>query len=273
MADDWSHPISQDWQPVKLDVSVAHPARVWNYWLGGKDNHPADRKAADRILEIMPNMGAVARSARAFLGRAVRHLVAEEGVRQFLDIGTGLPTENNTHQIAQSIAPESRIVYVDNDPIVLVHARALLTGTPEGVTDYIDADVRDPDTILRLAANVLDFNKPIAVILMGILNFVEDTDETNQIVAKLLDAVPSGSYLVVDHPASDIAAEYVEVEEHWNEVSPARITMRTHAEVCRYFDGLELLEPGVVQMNLWRPDHADEPAENIPEYAGVGRKP
>jgi hypothetical protein len=258
----------------KIDTSVAHPARVWNYWLGGKDNFARDREVGAYIEEIMPAMGTIALSTRAFLGRVVRYLVAEQGVRQFLDIGTGLPTENHTHQIAQAIAPESRIVYVDDDPIVLVHARALLTSSPAGATAYIDAGVRDPDKILGSAARTLDFGCPVAVILMGTLNFVGDNDDPHEIVARLMEPMPSGSYLVVGHYASDIMAEMVEAGRRWNEVGSVEVTMRTRAEVLGFFKGLDLLEPGLVQMHQWRPHRRNRrDATPIPVYGGVGRKP
>jgi hypothetical protein len=258
----------------KIDISVANPARVWNYWSGGKDNFARDREAGAYIEEIMPIMGFIAMSARTFLGRVVRYLAAEQGVRQFLDIGTGLPTENHTHQIAQAIAPESRIVYVDDDPIVLVHARALLTSSPVGATAYIDASVRDPDKILRMARRTLNFTRPVAVILMRTLNFVSDNDDPNAILARLMNPMPSGSYLAVDHYASDIMAEMVEAGRRWNEVGSVEITMRSRAEVLGFFRDLELLEPGLVQLHQWRPHRLDKSdAATIPVYGGVGRKP
>jgi S-adenosyl methyltransferase len=268
-------PSTRDVRYPKIDISVAHPARVWNYWSGGKDNFARDREAAAYIEEIMPIMGIIAMSARAFLDRVVRYLVAEQGVRQFLDIGTGLPTENHTHQIAQAIAPESRIVYVDDDPIVLVHARALLTSSPAGATGYIDASVRDPDKILRVARRTLNFARPVAVILMKTLNFVGDNDDPKGIVARLMDPMPSGSYLAVDHCASDImSAEMIEAGRRWNEVGSVEITMRTRAEVLGFFKDLDLLEPGLVQMHQWRPRRLDRnDAATIPVYGGVGRKP
>src|SRR5438876_8267911 len=174
-----------------IDTSVPHSARIWNYWLGGKDNYAVDRAAGDAYVEVFPGIVDVARAGRAFLARAVRYLALEAGIRQFLDVGTGLPTADNTHQIAQRAAPESRIVYVDNDPLILAHARALLTSTPEGATDYIDADLHDPETILREAARTLDFTKPVALMLMGILGHVKDDDEVRSIIKRLMDALPS----------------------------------------------------------------------------------
>ncbi len=184
-------------EPCELDTSVAHPARVWNYLLGGKDNFAADRAAAENVLEVMPVMGMVARAGRAFLATAVHHLAAGAGVRHFLDIGTGLPTASNTHEIAQCVAPESRVVYVDNDPIVLAHARALLTSDPRGATAYIEADVRDTGKIFREAAELLDFTAPVAVVLLAILHFIPDSDDPYAITARLMEAMPSGSFLVI----------------------------------------------------------------------------
>jgi hypothetical protein len=186
--------------PNNIDTSVAHNARVWNYWLGGKDNYASDRAAGDTVHAMFPSIVDVARADRAFLGRAVRFLAGEAGIRQFLDIGTGLPTASNTHQVAQETAPEARVVYVDNDPLVLTHARALLTGTPEGATAYIDADAHDPEYILRRAADVLDFGQPVAVMLLGILNFILDGDHARRVVSVLVDAVPPGSYVTITHP-------------------------------------------------------------------------
>ncbi len=257
----------------RIDASVAHSARFWNYLVGGKDNFAADREAAEQVLEVMPLVGVNARADRAFLGRAVRYLTAEAGIGQFLDIGTGIPTASNTHEVAQAIAPEARVVYVDNDPVVLVHARALLTSTPQGATDYVDADLRDPGTILDAAAATLDLGKPVAIMLLGILNFISDAEAPDQIVARLLDAVPAGSYLAISHPARDIeAVAMAEGARRWNRLSPAQLTLRTHAGVSRFFDGLDLLEPGVVPMNQWRPDPLDEHSGTVSQYGGVGRK-
>jgi O-methyltransferase involved in polyketide biosynthesis len=258
--------------PPEMDTSVAHSARVWNYFLGGKDNFPVDREAGDEVLALMPEIVDSARADRAFLGRVVRHVAGEAGVRQFLDIGTGLPTADNTHEVAQAVAPESRIVYVDNDPLVLVHARALLTSGPAGVTDYIEADVRDPDTILEAAARTLDFSQPVALMLLGILNFVVDDDEAHAIVDRLLDAVPSGSYMAVVHPTQEIHGEAMaETLRLWNERGGAPIVARSRQELARFFDRLELLEPGVVACWQWRPDPGD-PQVEVAHFCAVGRK-
>ena len=255
-----------------LDTGVPHTARTWNYWLGGKDNYPVDRKAGDEIRALMPEIVDAACAVRVFLGRVVRYLAGEVGIRQFLDIGTGLPTANNTHEVAQSTAPECRIVYADNDPLVLVHARALLTSSPEGVTDYVDADLRDPDTILREAAKTLDFTQPTALMLLGILNFILDNDEAHAIVNQLLDALPAGSYLVLSHPTPEVDGDAVHKSVRiWTEGGGTPpITARSRQELLRFFDRLELLEPGVVSVSRWRP-YIGPPPE-VFEYCGVGRK-
>jgi hypothetical protein len=256
---------------TKLDTTVAHSARLWNYLLGGKDNFAVDREAAEQVLAYMPELVQSARFNREFLGRAVRFLAGEAGIRQFLDIGTGLPTANNTHEVAQSTAPSSRIVYVDNDPMVLVHARALLTSSPEGATDYIDADLRDPERILGDAAQTLDFDQPVAVMLLGIVNFVVDDDDAHAIVRRLLSAVPAGSYLVISHPTMEVNPEAVQrAMDMWNSSGAAPICARSPQGIASFFDGLELLEPGVVTVSQWRPDGND--TTTVSEFGGVGRK-
>src|SRR6266511_639272 len=246
-----------------IGPSVAHPARVYDYWLGGKDNYPADRHAADQATEALPQIAAYARANRAFLARAVRFLAAEAGVRQFLDLGTGIPTSPNVHQVAQAVDPGSRIVYVDNDPVVLVHARALLTSHPKGATAYLDCDLRDPDTILKLAAGTLDFTRPVAVLLLATLQLIPDTDDPYRIVTRLLDGVPSGSYLAISHPAKDIDAEATaEAAERLNRLHVA-VTLRTRAEVARLFRGLDLVEHGLVQVHRWRPDPDESSAGEV----------
>jgi len=260
----------------KIDTNVAHSARIWNYWLGGKDHYPVDRRVGDQILEMFPHIAYLARADRAFLGRAVRYLVSEAGIRQFLDIGTGLPTADNTHEVAQRIAPECRIVYVDNDPLVLAHARALLTGTPQGATDYLDADLRDPDKIVQEAARTLDFSQPVAVMLLGILHHVSDDGEAYGVVDRLLDAVPPGSYLTIAHSTNQITgAAMDEAVRHWNQFGKPPMTLRTPQAVARFFDRLELLEPGVVSTSRWRPDPAETSSGPVPEtdeFCAVGRK-
>jgi hypothetical protein len=261
---------SQD-RADKLDTSVAHSARLWNYLLGGKDNFAADREAAEQVLAFMPELVQSARFNRQFLGRAVRHLAGHVGIRQFLDIGTGLPTADNTHEVAQATAAESRVVYVDNDPMVLVHARALLTSHAEGATDYIDADVRDPERILEQADRTLDFRQPVAIMLLGILNFVVDDAEATRIVRKLVDAVPAGSYLVISHPTREVNPEAVDrAVEMWNAGGSAAMTVRSPEQIAGFFAGLDLLEPGLVTCSRWRPDGNDTTPAS--EYCAVARK-
>jgi hypothetical protein len=261
---------------AKLDTSVPHSARVWNYWLGGKDNFQVDRAVGDQFEQLYPDITVVARSSRAFLKRAVTFLATEAGIRQFLDVGTGMPTVENTHQVAQAAAPEARIVYVDNDPLVLVHARALLTGTPEGVTEYVDADLRDPAAILEAASRTtLDLSQPTGLILMNILGHVPDLDEAVAIVRQLVGALPSGSYLVtadgtnvIDGPAFDAAIDI------WNQAGSLSYHLRKPEEIAQFFTGLELVEPGIVSCSLWRPRNGDVgTAVAVDEFCGVGRKP
>jgi hypothetical protein len=248
-------------------------ARVYDYWLGGKDNFAADREAAKQAIAANPGILTDVRANRAFLAHAVRYLAGECGIRQFLDIGTGIPTANNTHGVAQSVSPDCRVVYVDNDPVVLSHARALLTSDPAGATDYVDADLRDTREILDSAARTLDFSRPVAVTLLAILHLIPDSDDPRGIVATLMAAVPPGSYLVISHPAGDIrTAAVAEMARRVNaRLGPTRGTMRDQAEVTRLFDGLELLDPGVVQPQLWRPAGAVPEAE-VAVWSGVARK-
>jgi hypothetical protein len=258
----------------RINTSQPHTARIWNYWLGGKDNYEVDRAAGDQIRQLHPDIGEYAHADRLFLGRAVRHLVAEAGIRQFLDIGTGLPTADNTHEVAQRLAPESRIVYVDNDPLVLTHARALLTSTPEGRTDYLDEDLRNVDAILDHAARTLDFTQPVGLILLGVVIFLGDDEDPCGVVRQLLEALPSGSHLVLSHTVTSPAMPDVdEAVKFWNEHGTPKLTQRAPEDVARFFDGLELLEPGVVSCSRWRPEPGDgpEPAE-VAMFCGVGRK-
>jgi hypothetical protein len=258
-----------------FDASVPNPARMWNYWVGGKDNFAADRQAAEKVLEVMPSLPLIARLARRFLIDAVYRLAAGYGVRQFLDIGTGLPTADNTHDVAQRVAPQSRIVYVDNDPVVLTHARALLSSSVEGETDYIAADLRDTAAILSGAARTLDFGQPVAVLLIAVLHFIPDGDDPYGIVARLIDAVPSGSYLVIAHAARDIqAGATAEMERRYNELSPVPVTPRTGDQVARFFGGLEVIEPGVVPLRQWWAPEVGVGADTgLAGYCGIGRKP
>lgn len=268
----WDEPIA----PAEIDTSVAHNARVWNYWLGGKDHYTADREVGDRVRQMFPDIVRVAQADRAFLNRAVRFLATEAGIRQFLDVGTGLPTADNTHEVAQRVAPESRIVYVDNDPIVLAHARARLTSTSPGATDYIHADVRVPGEILQAAARTLDFSQPTAIMLLGILNFVPDTGEAKAVVDHLLDALPSGSYLALTHPTLELGGEAnAEAMRFWNENATPPITTRTRQEVAGFLDGLDVLEPGIVSCAYWRPEAAEtgSAAAEVAQFGAVARKP
>jgi hypothetical protein len=268
-----------DEPPVKIDTTVAHQARIYNYLLGGKDNFAVDREAADRAIEAFPGLAVWARNNRAFLGRAVRYLVAEAGVHQFLDIGTGLPTANNTHEVAQRIDPAARVCYVDNDPIVLTHARALLTSHPAGVTDYVHANFHNPDRILGEARRTLDFSQPIAVMLLAILHVIPDSgdpaQDPYQIVGQIMDAVPPGSFLVISHPASDIYPEQsAEIARRFNQrLGSVRSAARSREEVARFFTGLDLVPPGIVSTPRWRPEPSSLPADPEPAYAAVGRKP
>jgi SAM-dependent methyltransferase len=260
-----------------LDTTTAHVARVYDYWLGGKDNFEADRSYGDELERRVPAIRIAARMNRLFLGRAVRHLCSEAGVRQFLDIGTGLPTANNTHQVAQAIAPESRVVYVDNDPLVLVHARALLTSAPEGRTAYIDADVRRPAAILGAAelSDTLDLGRPVAVLLIAVLHLVTDDAVAYPAIKTIVDALPSGSYLVISHATGDFwPQDRVDAANATNRAHNVDFRFRDHAEVSRFFDGLELVEPGVVPVAEWRPDGGPAPSRqesNI--WAGLARVP
>jgi hypothetical protein len=259
---------------ARLNTGVAHNARVWNYWIGGKDNYEVDQQVGEHVAGMFPIIRDIARADRDFLGRAVSFLAGERGVRQFLDVGTGLPTADNTHEIAQRIAPESRIVYVDNDPIVLVHARTLLTGTQDGVTAYIDADVHDPEAILERAAGTLDFTEPVAVMMLGILNFVLDTDKARDIAHRVMAAVPSGSYLVLTHPTFDDelgGAGQIPAMKFWNENATPPITARSGADIAAFFEGLDLLEPGMVSCGQWRARPGS--AVLVPQYGAVAVKP
>ena len=257
---------------VPLDTNVPHIARVYDYWLGGKDNFAADRELAEKFMAADPSVTAGVRSNRAFLGRAVHYLATEAGVRQFLDIGTGIPTANNTHEVAQRADPSARVVYVDNDPIVLIHARALLASHPAGATDYVDADLRDVGTILAVAARTLDFSQPVAVMLVGVLHCIPDDDYPGQLVAMLMEAVAPGSYLALSHPAADIhAAEMAAGAAMMNKAMAGSITFRTQAQVAAYFAGLDLVEPGLVSTPQWRPGPGVR-SRPLPGWVGVARK-
>ncbi|MEE1926928.1 SAM-dependent methyltransferase [Streptomyces sp. TRM 70351] len=278
MADDLAHPVPD---VPRIDSTVPHSARMWNHWLGGKDNYEVDRAAGDEIRRLHPGILEYAKADRALLGRAVRLLAGETGIDQFLDIGTGLPTADNTHEVAQRVNPAARIVYVDNDPLVLTHARALLTSTPKGVTDYIEADLHDPEAIVARAAQTLDLDRPVGVMLLGVAMFVGDTEEAYGIVRRLMAAVPPGSHLVLSHTITAPGLDDVdEAVRFWNSVGTPKLHQRTPEQVAGFFDGLELLEPGVVSCSRWRPDAAPFDAaggpkepEEVAFYCGVARKP
>ena len=256
-----------------FDTSVPHIARVYDYWLGGKDNFAADRKLGEQTLAAYPNLVFSVRANRAFLARAVRFMAAEAGIRQFLDIGTGIPTASNTHQVAQRVAPECRIVYADNDPIVLSHAQALLKSSPQGACAYLDADLRDPEGILAAAARTLDFGQPVAVMLIAVMHFIGDDDEAAAIIRTLMDACVPGSFVAISHVASDIDTEQqTEMVRRLNQSVAEKATMRDLAGVTRLFDGYELVEPGVVRVAEWRPDSDFEAASPTGLWGGVARK-
>jgi len=261
-------------RPLPFDTSVAHQARMYDFVLGGKDNYAADRAAVQAGLKAWPDMAFAMRANRAFLGRVVRYLAEEAGIRQFLDIGTGIPTAGNTHQIAQAVRPESRVVYVDYDPVVLAHARALLTSHEAGATEYIDADLRDTDTILERAAQLLDFTKPVAVTLLAIVHVIPDSDDPHAIVGKVMDAVPAGSHLAISHAGADLFDE--ETGDSFrgviNQMMRQRYTPRSREEVTRFFAGMDLVEPGLVPVEDWRPEPHLVDAGRSSIYGGVGRK-
>ncbi|GIH63379.1 SAM-dependent methyltransferase [Microbispora siamensis] len=263
---------SRDQISARINTSVPHSARVWDYWLGGKDNFAPDRAVGNEIVKVMPDLPVNARAEREFIGRVVRHLAGEAGIDQFLDVGTGIPTADNTHEVAQRVNPRARIVYVDNDPIVLVHAHALLRSTPEGATDYLDADLREPAPILRQAARTLDFSRPIALMLMGVLEFVPDTDQAHRAVSTLLGALPPGSYLAIAHSVRSPSMD--EAAAKWNASNASPLTLRTPKELEEFFDGLEFLPPGLVSLPKWRPEAATSFRDReVYQYGGVGRKP
>jgi hypothetical protein len=257
-----------------FDPSIPHSARIYSYWLGGKDHFPADRQAAEAVIRQRPHVVAGARANRAFLARAVRYLAAERGIRQFLDIGTGLPAPDATHQVAQNITPQSRVVYVDNDPLVLVHARALLTSTPQGACDYIQADLRDPAGILTRAARTLDFTQPVGVLLLAVLHFLPDADGPAAIAATLAAGLAPGSCLAISHLTADLAPEQVTAATAaYNTTTPVPVTARTHAEVTGLFGRLPLLPPGVVPVTEWRPSPGEGLGLPADLFAGLARIP
>ena len=270
-ASDWTD--HREWLE-RLDTSVVHPARRYNYWLGGKDNFAADRESGDATAAMFPTIRTAVVENRRFLRRAVTLLTKEAGIRQFLDIGTGLPSADNTHEVAQRLAPEARVVYVDNDPLVMVHARALLKRASDaGVTDYIEADLRDPDKILEEARRTLDFTQPVALMLVAVLHFIREEEDPYALVARLVNALPSGSYLVISHGTGEWLTEEVIAE---SATGPAPIWFRSREQFARFFDGLELLEPGIGSAAYWRAENEPQPRpseQEISMYCAVARIP
>jgi S-adenosyl methyltransferase len=271
--------VADDWTS-RIDTSVPNPARIYDYFLGGKDNYPADREVAGQILAIAPVARDVVRENRAFLSRAVRFLTGEAGIRQFIDLGSGLPTQGNVHEIAQAIAPDTRVVYVDNDAMVVTHSRALLAGEN---TIAIQADLREPDAILGHpeVRKLVDFEQPIALLLLAILHFIPDEQDPFGIVARFRDGLPPGSYLAISHSTRDVPTrpdmspeEMAEmgrrVEQLYEQTTTFMVT-RARAQVERFFDGFDLVDPGVVEIQRWRPDDPD-PALPGGYYGGVGRR-
>jgi len=257
---------------TEIDTSVPHSARIWNYWLGGKDNYPVDEAAGDAYTAVFPGIVTIARSSRAFLGRSIRYLVTEAGVRQFLDVGTGLPTVDNTHEVAQRHAPDAKIVYVDNDPLVLAHARALLTSSPEGVTAYEDLSLYEPDRILEAAGRTLDLTQPTALILSGILGHVGDYDNARELVRTLVAGLPPGSYLSINDGSRGTDPDYEQAQDAYNETGAVPYFLRPVEQITAFFEGLELVEPGVVSVPLWHPDSGADTTP-IGQHGGLGRKP
>jgi hypothetical protein len=260
--------------PAGIDTSVPHSARIYNYWLGGRDNYAVDRVAGDAYVAAFPGIIDSARASRVFLTRAVRFLAGEAGIRQFFDIGTGLPTVDNTHEVAQRVAPDARIVYVDNDPLVLTHARALLTSTPEGATHFIDADVREPERVLDRVGERLDLGRPVALMLMGIMGHIPDDAQALSIVERLLAPLPSGSHLALYDGTRDFSPAFEEAQQGYDDTGAIPYKLRPGARIRRFFDGLELVEPGFVMCSRWRPEATafGEPAD-VDVLCAVGRKP
>jgi hypothetical protein len=269
VSEEWLKAASRPLKSARVDSSVPNVARVWNYLVGGRDNFEADRRAAKQLIALSPIMAQVAPASRAFLRRAVTYLAGEAGIRQFLDIGTGMPTAGNTHEVAQAVDPSCRIVYVDNDPVVLSHARAGLRSSEEGATSYLDADARDPQSVIAGARATLDFARPVGVIMIDILNFIEDASD---VLAGLTAAVPSGSYLVIMQPSRD--QRLLVAASRWNQLADSQVFLRGRAEVGRWFSGLELVEPGIVEVDQWRPAPGDLVLPGgMPLLGAAARKP
>ncbi|HEY1699986.1 MAG TPA: SAM-dependent methyltransferase [Trebonia sp.] len=274
MEDEWLRQTARPLRPPRIDVNTPNVARVWNFLQGGKDNFDADRKAARQLIKAAPVMEYAARATRDFLRRTVCHLAGEAGIRQFLDVGTGIPISGNVHEIAQETEPACRVVYVDNDPVVLSHARALLQPGPGGTTSFVDADARNPELIIRRARDTLDFSQPVGIVLTDLLNLVSRDAEARTIVSALLDAACRGSYMVVMHPASDIDAELADAARRWNKVATLPVTLRRKDEIAAWFTGLDVIEPGIVPVTQWRPGPDDgEYSPDMPLYGLVAREP
>ncbi len=263
------------WEPTEIDTTVAHSARVYDYWLGGKDNFPADRELAEQIIAAVPNMRAMARANRDFLAKAVTHLSVEGGIRQFLDIGTGIPTAGNTFEVAQALAPDSRVLYVDNDPIVLAHARAMISSHPAGRTSFVLGDLRTPGDILAdpALAKIIDLDQPVGLLLIAVLMLFKDAEDPWAMVHALIEALPSGSYVALTHPTGDFAPAEVAVAVAAAEHAHVTLTPRSHAEVTRFLAGLELVGPGVVPVLGWGEVEDGVDVNSAYYYGAVARKP
>jgi len=273
VSDHASQPVSADEIRARIDTSKPHSARFWNYFVGGKDNYEVDQEIGDQIKQIFPGLVDVALTSRHFLGRAVRFLAEEQGIRQFLDIGTGLPTANNTHEVAQRTAPDAKIVYVDNDPMVLAHARALLTSTPEGRTAYLDADLYEPEAVIKAAAATLDLSQPVALMILNTLGHVEEYEAARSLVRRLMAGLPSGSYLVISDSTST-SEGMIAASDAYNASGAVPYYVRAVDEIAGFFDGLDLAEPGVAQVTKWRPEPGSKETElAVDAYCAVGRKP
>ncbi|MEV5827082.1 SAM-dependent methyltransferase [Spirillospora sp. NPDC052242] len=257
----------------EIDTSVPHSARIWNYWLGGKDNFPVDQAAGDEYVRTFPGILDIARLTRGFLKRSVRFLAGEAGIRQFLDVGTGLPTVDNTHEVAQRVAPDAKVVYVDNDPLVLAHAHALLTGTPEGATDYVDADMHVPEKILEAAERTLDLSRPVGLTFMGVLGHVTDDDEARRIVGALMDGLAPGSHLAVCDGYAVASPEFAAAQQGYDEGGSVPYKLRDGEQIATFFAGLELLPPGLVAVSEWRPEtEAIGDPPQVQPLGGIGVK-
>ncbi|MEU4828530.1 SAM-dependent methyltransferase [Actinomadura sp. NPDC023710] len=263
---------SDDRHGSSINADVPHSARIWNYWIGGKDHFPVDQQAGDDYARTFPGIIPLARAGRDFIDRVVTHLTADEGIRQFLDIGTGLPADNTTHQVAQRAAPHSRVVYVDNDPLVLVLGRALATSRPEGAADYLDADLRHPEHILTGTRQYLDFLQPIALMLMGVMGHIPDDDTAHTIVDTMLEALPPGSFLAL-YDGTDTDPAFIDAQRSYAATGAAPYRLRSPDQIRDFFTGLELIDPGVVPLTHWRPAPSPLPPDTVEGYGGVARKP